>query len=61
MTRKDYKLIAEYLGMERKWITSKTELRGFDKAVNCIANAFHADNSRFSHQKFLEAINKHEL
>lgn len=57
MTRKDYKLFAEYLGMERKFLTGR-RAEGFDSAVNVIASVFSRDNGRFDREKFLTAYRK---
>jgi len=58
MTRKDYKLIAEELRIERRMCETSEELRGFDCAVSAVASALRQDNFRFDFRKFSEAVMK---
>jgi phosphoheptose isomerase len=60
MTRKDYERIAAELSFNRPSDTTSTATdrgydRGYQRAVDAIAHAFKADNSRFDRDRFQEA------
>ena len=55
MTRKDYQRVATELKFNRPSDNTSTEYSAYQRAVDAVAHAFKADNSRFDRDKFQQA------
>jgi hypothetical protein len=55
MTRKDYQLIADCIGMARAECNNTDEEIGLDRAVDNLSVALEDDNPRFDKDKFDKA------
>lgn len=64
MTKKDFQLLAEFLGRAKKQFTIEElesdapEVLGFHQAVEAVVSACSASNSAFHSGKFHDWINK---